>query len=158
MRISENFAFMIDSSPEVVLLAVDFHEHLVDMTSPFRKRAKLMNPFPPDLRCKHRAKPVPPEADRFVADIDAAFMQQVFYIPERQRETNAQHHRETDDLWAGFELLERRALGHAGRVGSALPDLNRIYLTGPSEKLLALNGAMVWTPPPEVVAEFRTSG
>ena len=38
-----------------------------------------------DRRGEHRTEPVPPEPHRFVADIDAAFEQQIFDLPQRQR-------------------------------------------------------------------------
>jgi hypothetical protein len=60
--------------------------------------AKVLNPFPSDLRGEQRAKSVPPEPHRFVADIDATFMQQILHIPQRQWEPDIHHHRQADDL------------------------------------------------------------
>lgn len=48
-----------------------------------------------------------------MAHVDAAFMQQVFDIPERKREAYVHHHGEPDDLGAGLEVAEGRAFGHA---------------------------------------------
>jgi hypothetical protein len=39
--------------------------------------------FLPSLCGEHRAKPVPPEADGLVADLDAPFGQQILHIPQR---------------------------------------------------------------------------
>lgn len=78
----KHLAFMIDSSPEVVPLTVDFHEDLVHVPLPWRKRTQLLNTSPADLGGKHRPKPVPPEPDGFMADVDAAFVEQVFDISE----------------------------------------------------------------------------
>jgi hypothetical protein len=44
--------------------------------------AKLLNPLPSDLHGEQWPKPVPPETDRFMADIDPAFVQQILHIPE----------------------------------------------------------------------------
>ncbi|WP_236553195.1 hypothetical protein [Roseovarius indicus] len=52
-----------------------------------------------------------------MADLDPAFMQQVFNVPERKWEPHVEHHRQADDLLARFELFERVAFCHAGRVG-----------------------------------------
>ncbi len=41
-----------------------------------------------------------------MADIDASLMPQVFDITKRKRKPDVQHHRKTDDLGAGFEILE----------------------------------------------------
>lgn len=54
--------------------------------------------LPPDFSGEHRAKPVPPEPDRLVADIDAALVQQILDIAQRERKANVQHHRQSDDL------------------------------------------------------------
>jgi len=35
-----------------------------------------------DLACELRAKPMPPIPNRFIAHIDTAFMQKVFYISQ----------------------------------------------------------------------------
>ena len=51
-----------------------------------------------------------------MADVDAALLQQVFDIAERQMETDVDHHRQADDLWAG---LERPKGGSAGSCRKA---------------------------------------
>lgn len=38
-----------------------------------------------DLGGKHRAEPVPLISDSFVAHVDASLVQQIFYIPKRER-------------------------------------------------------------------------
>jgi len=68
----EHLTFVIDSTPEVVRVAIDPHEHLVQVPTPVRIRIMMNSTFP-DLGFKHRAEPVPPESDRLVADVDAAF-------------------------------------------------------------------------------------
>ena len=71
---------MIYRPPQVMHLAVDLHENLVKMPTPVRIATHPVRPFPADFSSKHRAKSVPPKADSFVADFDAALMQQVFDI------------------------------------------------------------------------------
>ncbi len=44
-----------------------------------------MNAPLPDLRGEHRTEPVPPKPHDFVADIDTALEQEIFYLPKRQR-------------------------------------------------------------------------
>ena len=51
-----------------------------------------------------------------MADVDAPLVQQILDVPERQREPDIQHHRQADDLGAGFEVLEWRAFGHGQRL------------------------------------------
>ncbi|MFT7573510.1 MAG: hypothetical protein ACI9JL_004574 [Paracoccaceae bacterium] len=43
------------------------------------------NPSFPDYHCKHWIDPVPPETHRLVADVDAAFKQQVLDLTQRLR-------------------------------------------------------------------------
>ena len=50
-----------------------------------------------DLGCKQRAKAVPPVPYGFVTDINAPFLEQILDLPEGERKSNTQHHREADD-------------------------------------------------------------
>ena len=67
---------------------------------------QALDPLLPDLRGEHRAEPVPPIADRLMADVGAALVEQILDIPKRQREADIHHHRQADDLGTGFEALE----------------------------------------------------
>lgn len=49
---------------------------------------------------------MPPELNRFVTDVDTTFVQQVFDVAERQRETDAHHDRQAADFGAGAKVLE----------------------------------------------------
>ena len=55
---------------------------------------------------------MPPEPDSFVADIDAALMEQVLDVPKRKRKPDIEHHREADDLGAGLEVAEGGSFAH----------------------------------------------
>lgn len=57
----EHLAFVIHRSPEVMCLAIDLHEHLVQVPSPLGIAMVLADAAFPDLRGKHRAEAVPPE-------------------------------------------------------------------------------------------------
>ena len=118
----QNLTLVVGRAPEAVPLPVDLHENLVEMPFPVARS----NPFDPtllDLVGEHRPEPVPPVADRLVTDIDASFMKEVFDIPQREREPQIEHHRETDDLGAGLELAEWGAFGHARTLSAARPRL-----------------------------------
>jgi hypothetical protein len=69
----------------------------------------MMNAPPPDLRGEHRTKPVPPKPHGFVADIDTALEQQIFYLSQGQRITDVHHHREANDLGRRVEIAKRIA-------------------------------------------------
>jgi hypothetical protein len=59
-----------------------------DLTVPHVPMAKAphpADPLAPDVGGKDRTQPVPPQPNRLMPDVDAAFEQQVFDIPQRQR-------------------------------------------------------------------------
>ena len=78
----KNLAFVIYCPPKIMCLAVVTRKNLVQMPAPERIRMVLNAPFS-DLRPKHRAKTVPPEPYRLVADIDASFKQKILDLPQR---------------------------------------------------------------------------
>ena len=66
---------------------------------------------------------MPPEPHGLVADFDAALVQQVFDVAQRQREPDIHHHRQADDFGARLEPLEGAGLSHATTLASSLPRL-----------------------------------
>ena len=121
----EHFTLVIDGAPEVVKLAVDFDENLVEMPGPIRVVLTLNSPFP-DLSSEHRPEPVPPEADRLVRDIDAPFVEQVLDVPKRERKPDVHHHRQADDLGRSLEIFER--ITHRQRLGNYRSSLKAKFL------------------------------
>ena len=103
---------MINGPPEVVRLTVDLHEDVVEMPPPMCPGPHAIDPLPPDFRGEQRSEPIPPEPDGFVAYIDAALMQEVLDIPQRQRKTDVQHDGRANDLRRGFEVAEGRTFCH----------------------------------------------
>ena len=89
---------MINGSPEIKGFAVDPDENLVQMPPPLRSAPIRGSALLPDLGCKQRAEPVPPEPDRLVRDIDPAFMEQILHVTERKWEADIHHHRKADDF------------------------------------------------------------
>ena len=78
--------------------------------------AVFLNPFPSDLGGEHRAEPVPPKPHRFVADIDATFMQQILNIAKGKWKPDVHHHNKADDFRAGFEVTGWVAFCHPERL------------------------------------------
>ena len=97
---------MVNCPPEVKPLVFDLHEHFVDVPSPVGIRTHPVDTSALNLGGKDRTEPVPPEPDRFMADIDPAFVEKILDIPQREWEPNVHHHRQADDLGARFKLLE----------------------------------------------------
>jgi hypothetical protein len=61
-----------------------------------------------------------------MADVDTAFVHQVFDIPERKRKTDVEHYGEADDLGSCFKVLEWRAFCHPKRLGRCAARLKRV--------------------------------
>jgi hypothetical protein len=53
-------------------------------------------------------------------DVDAALVQQILDIPQRQRVSNVHHHHQADDLGAGLEVPKDARVAHPVRL-AALP-------------------------------------
>ena len=70
-----------------------------------------------DLCGKQRAELVPPKADRFVGNIDAAFVKQVLDIPQRKRIPDVHHSVQADDLGRCFEIAKWVCVIHSLKLG-----------------------------------------
>lgn len=70
--------------------------------------AHRLSPAFLDLAGEDRSKPVYPKSDAFVADINAALVQQILDISEREWKPNVHHDRQTDDLGGCLEVAEGR--------------------------------------------------
>ena len=91
--------------------------------------------FATDLRREHRAKPVLPEPQGLMSDVDAALMQEVLDVVQLQRVADVRHYRQTNDLRACLEVSKREVLGHLSRVGRVLPSLKSVC----SDKAIGLH-------------------
>ena len=94
----QDLALVVDRPPEVDHLSIELYVHLVEMAPPVPHASHRLNPLAADVGCKNWPKPVPPQPDRLVAEVDPTFEQQVFNIPQRQREPYVHHHDQADDL------------------------------------------------------------
>src|SRR5271156_6507577 len=99
----QDLALMVDCAPQIAELAVDLHEHLIQMPAPLRIAAHVPDASLTNLGGEHRAKPVPPEPHSLVADVDSALDQQILDVAQRQRVSYVHHHDQTDDLWRAVE-------------------------------------------------------
>jgi hypothetical protein len=60
-----------------------------------------------------------------MADLDSTLMQQVFYLSQRLREPDIEHHGHADDLGTGTDIPEGGGLGHRGRLSARPANFNR---------------------------------
>ena len=74
--------FVINRPQKLARLAINLHEHLVQMPLPNGVCTHLLNAFSSDLCREHRTEHVPSKPDGFVADVDATLVQQVLHISE----------------------------------------------------------------------------
>ena len=89
---------MIDGSPQIMPLASDFDEDLVQVPLPLRAPLHGFGPPFPDLVSEVRTEPVDPETDAFVANVDPTLVKEVFDIAQRQREFDTHQYAKLDDL------------------------------------------------------------
>jgi len=129
--VSKNLAFMIDSPPEIAGLAVDLHEHLIQVPSPLDEAAHARNPLLSDLGREHRTKPVPPKSDGLMADVDPALSQEILDISQRKRVPHVHHDDQTNHFWRAVEITER--VPHGPKLPR--PGARKIALTVPARKL-----------------------
>lgn len=116
----QHFSFMVDSSPEIVLDTVDFHEDLIEMPLPLSVLAHVGGALRSDLAGENRTKSINPKPNTLMADIDPAFMEQVFDVSKREREADIHHHRKLDDLGRCLEISEW-ILAHRNRLDRFKP-------------------------------------
>ena len=68
---------MIDGAPKIAEPTVDVHKDLIQMPAPLRIAAHVRDPLLANLGGEHRPKPIPPETDGLVADVDPALGQEI---------------------------------------------------------------------------------
>jgi hypothetical protein len=74
-----------------VHLTVDVHVDLIKVLLSLSKAAHPADPLPADVGREQRPKPVPPVPHCLVANVDKALKQQVFHVPQDQREPDVHH-------------------------------------------------------------------
>ena len=122
---------MIDSAPQVMCLAINLHKDLIEVPLPLGDLAHIACPADADLSSEHRPKTINPEPYALMANVDAAFMQQIFDIPQRQRKANVHHHCELNNLRRCFEI-SKRISGHPVKLADLTYPLNHpVALTMP---------------------------
>ncbi len=77
-----------------------------------------------------------------MVDIDAALMEQVFNLAEREWETDVQHHRQADDFGAGFEVAKRRTYCHSAKLQNRLARLKQVLSDSAAPEPLQLLSAV----------------
>src|ERR1700730_626016 len=105
---------MVDCAPQIAERAVDLHERLIQMPAPLRIATHVRDSSLSDLGGEHGAKPVPPESNGLLPDVDPALGQRILDVAPRQWVSHVHHHDQTDDLWRAVEISER--IAHAPRL------------------------------------------
>lgn len=121
----QHLALVIHGTPKVMRLAINLHKCLIQMPLPVRVCVHLLNSFAADYSGEHRVEAVPPISNRFVANVDTALVQQVLYIPQRQRKANIQHDCEADNLGAAVKTIEWVCFDNEDRLQKRPARLNR---------------------------------
>jgi len=98
---------VVDGTPQIVRLPIDLYEDLIEVPAPIRVAFHPTDPLALDVGCEHRPKPVPPQPHGFMADVDAAFEEQIFDVAPRKRIPDIQHHDHADDLRRRMKVAKR---------------------------------------------------
>ena len=120
-------------------------QEIVHVPLSFGECTQLVDSLSTDLRSEHWTEPVPPITDRFMAYVDTAFMQQIFDIPKRKRETDIQYHRQSDNFRAALKALERVRFGHF-QTSRGYPDALKRTLADSTGEAFAENSSQNFWP------------
>jgi hypothetical protein len=112
----EHFALLIDCTPQVDHLAVQLHVHSIEVPTPIARPARAAHPLTPNFTCEHQPDPVSPKPHRLMAYMYPKLEQQVFDVPQTEREANVHYHDQPDNVgrvievtkWAGWLLAWTR--------------------------------------------------
>ena len=63
-----------------------------------------------------------------MADVDAAFVQQIFHISKLKWDPDIHHHRQADHLRARLEVLEYVGFGHSVKLNHLPARLHKVFL------------------------------
>ena len=137
----EHLTFMVNGPPKIMLLTIDLHNDLIQMPAPAARSHPRDAPFS-DFRSKERTEPVPPKPHRFVADLDAALVQEFLHVAQRQWKTDVHHDGQADDFWAGLKVAKGAAFCHPLRLSDRLSPLKNFVLTVPPAQMNLFEGML----------------
>lgn len=133
----------VDGPPKGVPLAIDLHEHLIQMQSPLQQGSRLLAAFLANLGCRRRAAPVPPQTNGLMANVNAALVKQVLDISKRKREANVHHDCQTKDFRAGSKVPDWTAFGRYLPLWGGSERLKSICLIGPLREGLLMRWSIL---------------
>ncbi len=120
-----HFTLVINSPPEIVPLAVDLYEDFIQVPAAVPEMPHRLDAIATYLCGKHSPEPVPPEAHRFMSNVDAPFVQQVLDIGQGQRLSHVHHHCQADDLGRGFKITKDASAVRHGYDLIAMPSVGK---------------------------------
>jgi hypothetical protein len=113
----DHVAVLIHGTPQILLLAVDSNEDLVQV--PNIAEAVLT---PLQFSGVVRTELPTPESNRFIGDDDSPFGEEILDIPEAQAETMIYPHGVADDFWRKtMTVIARPVVLHGNSVLHQLP-------------------------------------
>lgn len=102
----KDFTLMIDGSPKIMNLAINPNEKLIQMPPPLWQVFHRLGPLLSDFSGEFRPEPIPPSTNCFVADINGAFVENIFNLSQQQWETNIHHHCGANNLRRSLKISE----------------------------------------------------
>jgi hypothetical protein len=95
---------------------------------------------------KHWPKPVRPETDGFVANVDPALGQNIFDIAQRQRVSHVHQHDQADDLWQLLKYRNGLVIAQCQHGHSAPSFSSDTAHRTPKASVFAAQGLFRWLP------------
>lgn len=115
----QDFTFVIYRTPQIVKFAIDLHIGLIEMPSPMATASHPVHSLSADVGREHRTKAIPPQTHGLMTEINTALEKQVFYVPQRQRKSDLEHHDQPDDFRRRMKITKWViCLAHACRLAT----------------------------------------
>jgi hypothetical protein len=122
----KHLALVVHGPSKRVRLTVDLQENLVEVQLPMCPWPHPVHPSAADLSREHQTEPVPPKPYRLMADVDAAFMQKIFHIPQRERKPHIHHNSQADDLGARLKITKGGTFCHPATLSTRPARLKQV--------------------------------
>lgn len=101
----EKLAVLVDRAPQANHLAIKLHVRLVEVPASLPEAVHARDALPPNVASEEWSAPVIQHPHCLVADIVAALEQEIFDVPQRQREPHIHHRFKADNLGRGVKVL-----------------------------------------------------
>ena len=94
----KHFALVINSTPQVMHLAIELHVNLIEARPPMAKPAHRVHPLAANVAGENRTETVPPEPHGLVAHVNSTLEEKILDVAQRQATPDVHQHYQADYL------------------------------------------------------------